>query len=82
MGQGPRADDHNSVRRYFKQALSKRRISANGFGDELQEYVHVYGAAQLCVGVLADEFRNQHVVLTDTNQCGSLIFLNSCGARC
>ena len=64
---GPRADDHNSVRRYLKQALNERRIAASGTGDELREYVHVRDTAQLCVRALANEFRNQHLVLTGHN---------------
>ena len=61
---GPRADDHNSVRRYLHQALSDRRIVAYGTGDEIREYVHVRDAARSSVQVLDDEFRNEHVVLT------------------
>jgi UDP-glucose 4-epimerase len=61
---GPRADRHNSVRRYLKQALEEGRIVASGTGDEIREYVHVRDAAQLCADVLADEFRNERIVLT------------------
>ena len=61
---GPRADRHNSVRRYLKQALRERRIVAAGTGDEIREYVHVKDAAQSSVHVLDDEFRNQRIVLT------------------
>ncbi|MBM3851875.1 MAG: NAD(P)-dependent oxidoreductase [Verrucomicrobia bacterium] len=64
---GPRADDHNSVRRYLRQALRDRRITAKSTGEEVREYVHVRDAAQLCVRVLADEFKNQHLVLTGHN---------------
>lgn len=61
---GPRADDHNSVRRYLKQALFDRRISAGGTGEEIREYIHVKDAATLSVRILADEFRNERIVLT------------------
>ena len=61
---GPRADDHNSVRRYLKQALFDRRISAGGTGEEIREYVHVRDAAILSVRILDDEFKNERVVLT------------------
>lgn len=64
---GSRADDHNSVRRYLKQALEERRITVSGTGDEMREYLHVRDAAQLCVQILADEFKNQHLVLTGHN---------------
>ena len=61
---GRRASDSNSVHRYLRQALEERRISANGTGDELREYIHVEDAARLSVDVLAPEFANQQVVLT------------------
>lgn len=61
---GPRADRHNSVRRYLRQALRDRKIVAAGTGDEIREYVHVRDAARSSVQVLADEFRNERIVLT------------------
>ena len=64
---GPRADDHNSVRRYLKQALTERQIVATGTTDVLREYIHVRDAAKLCVKILAEEFKNRHIVLTGHN---------------
>ena len=61
---GPRADRHNSVQRYLKQALCDRRIVAAGTGEEIREYVHVRDAASSSVQVLDDQFRNERVVLT------------------
>lgn len=61
---GRRASDSNSVHRYLRQALDERRISANGTGDELREYIHVEDAARLSVDILAPEYANQQVVLT------------------
>lgn len=61
---GPRADDHNSVRRYLQQALRTGRIRAEGTGDEIREYVHVVDAARSSVHILDEEFRNERVVLT------------------
>ena len=61
---GPRADDHNSIRRYLKQALHERRIILLGTGDEVREYIHVKDAARSSVRVLTDEYRNDHVVIT------------------
>lgn len=61
---GPRADDHNSVRHYLRQALLDRRIVVCGTGDEIREYIHVKDAARLTVQILSEEFRNEHVVLT------------------
>jgi UDP-glucose 4-epimerase len=61
---GPRADRHNSVRRYLRQALRDHKIVASGTGDEIREYVHVKDAARSSVHVLEDEYRNERVVLT------------------
>jgi UDP-glucose 4-epimerase len=61
---GPRADRHNSVRRYLKQGLREHKIVASGTGDEIREYVHVKDAARSSVQVLDGEFRNERVVLT------------------
>ncbi len=61
---GPRADDHNSVRRYLKMALGDRRIRATGTGEEVREYIHVKDAAKSSVRILSDEFKNDHIVLT------------------
>lgn len=61
---GPRADDHNSIRRYLRQALRERKITLNGTGEEVREYVHVRDAAQSSVHILSDEYQNEHVVIT------------------
>jgi UDP-glucose 4-epimerase len=61
---GPRATETNSVTRYLTQALRDRRMVAHGTGDEIREYIHVEDAARLSVEILADEFRNEQVILT------------------
>lgn len=61
---GRRADDRNSVHRYLKQALRERRLVVTGTGDEMREYIHVLDAARASVDILADEFKNQNVILT------------------
>jgi UDP-glucose 4-epimerase len=61
---GPRADDHNSIRRYLKMALQDRCIRAGASGEEVREYIHVKDAANSSVRILSEEFRNEHVVLT------------------
>lgn len=73
---GPRADDHNSIRRYLKQAFHDRRIVANSTGDEVREYVHVKDAARLSVHILAEEFKNELVVLTGNASIRFMDILN------
>jgi len=61
---GPRADARNSLYRYLRQGLIEGRIEFTGSREDRREYIHVRDAARLSVDVLADEFRNQHILLT------------------
>lgn len=61
---GRRANEHNSVHRYLKQALLGRRVIYYGNGEEMREYIHVEDAARSSVEILSEEFTNQHVMLT------------------
>ncbi len=61
---GPRADARNSLWRYLRQGLAEGRIAFEGTGEEVREYLHVRDAAQLSVDILADQFRNQPVIIT------------------
>lgn len=61
---GRRASERNSIHRYLRQALSERKIVAYGTGEELREYIHVADAARLSVQILADEYANEHLILT------------------
>ena len=61
---GRRASERNSIHRYLRQALAERKIVAYGTGEELREYIHASDAARLSVEILADEYANQHLILT------------------
>ena len=61
---GTRADEHNSVYKYLKEALSTGKIVFYGTGDEVREYIHVSDAAGICVKVLAENFKGQTLILT------------------
>lgn len=65
---GPRAGEHNIIYRFVKQALTEKKISRYGDGEELREYIHVHDAAQGSVEALSDEFKNQHVIITGNQQ--------------
>lgn len=60
---GPRADDRNWIHKILKQALSEKKITRFGNGDEIREYIHVHDAARCSVDILAPEYENQHVVI-------------------
>ena len=64
---GPRADERNSVYRYLKQALTEGKITCYGTGDEIREYIHVRDVAKACVEILAEEFKNKHIIITGHN---------------
>jgi UDP-glucose 4-epimerase len=61
---GTRADEHNSVYKYLKDALSTGKIVFYGTGDEVREYIHVSDAAEICVKVLEEGFKGQTLILT------------------
>lgn len=61
---GPRANEHNSVHHYLKQALEKKEIICFARGDEMREYIHVKDASRLSVEVLSARHRNKHVIIT------------------
>lgn len=61
---GPRAGRENWVHNIIKQAIEEGKITRNGDGEEIREYVHAYDAARLSVDVLADEFKNQAIIIT------------------
>lgn len=61
---GTRADDRNSVYRFIKQAMVEGRITYPGDGNELREYINVSDAALGSVEILADSFKNEHVIFS------------------
>ncbi|MDD5355790.1 MAG: NAD(P)-dependent oxidoreductase, partial [Candidatus Omnitrophica bacterium] len=61
---GPRADESNWINTILKQALSEKKITRIGDGNEIREYIHVYDAARLSVKVSSEEYKNQYVMIT------------------
>ncbi|MBF0187593.1 MAG: NAD-dependent epimerase/dehydratase family protein [Magnetococcales bacterium] len=62
---GQRADATNRIYRIIRQALTEDKITFEGDGSELREYIHGRDAATLSVDVLEDDaFINKHVILT------------------
>ncbi|OGZ23986.1 MAG: hypothetical protein A2896_01435 [Candidatus Nealsonbacteria bacterium RIFCSPLOWO2_01_FULL_43_32] len=60
---GPRADRNNWVRQILEQAITRGKITRNGDGEEIREYIHIYDAARLSVDILAEEYENEHVII-------------------
>ncbi len=65
---GPRAGDKNFIHKVLTQALTCGKIIREGDGEELREYIHVKDAARGSVEVLSNEFANQHVIITGSQQ--------------
>ncbi len=61
---GRRSDQRNGIYRMLHEAISDRSITYKGSGDAMREYIHVEDAARMSVQVLADEFANNHLILT------------------
>lgn len=65
---GDRADYRNGIYRFIKQAIDHRKITFNGTGNELREYIHVRDAARLSAEILNPEFENERIILTGTEK--------------
>ena len=61
---GPRAGQENWVHRIIKQAIEDGKITRQGNGEEIREYIHVYDAARLSADILTEEYKNQAVIIT------------------
>jgi len=61
---GPRAKDNNWIHKILRQALTEKKITRHGDGEEIREYIHVKDAAKLSVDILSKEFENQIVTIT------------------
>jgi len=61
---GPRADDRNSIYKLILEAVQKGKITYEGTGDELREFIHVQDAAKSSVKVMRPEYENKYITLT------------------
>lgn len=65
---GPKAGEKNIIFKFIKQALTEGKITREGNGEEIREYIHVTDAAGGSVDILDKEFENQHIILTGHQQ--------------
>ncbi len=65
---GPRAGEENAIYRFIKQALRDKKVVRHGDGEELRDYIHVLDAARGSVAILAEEFKDQNVMLSGHQQ--------------
>ncbi len=65
---GPRANEFNAIRNFLIQALKNKKITRQGSGEEIREYIHVKDAAQLSISALDDEYINKNLIITGNQQ--------------
>lgn len=61
---GPRAERKNWIYKVLTQALVEGRITRQGNGEGIREYIHVADAARSSVEVLVPEYANEFVTIT------------------
>ena len=61
---GRRANKFNWIHNILRQALTEGKMQRRGSGDEVRDYIHVKDAAQACVHVLDDKYRNDFLIIT------------------
>ena len=61
---GPRADRHNAIYRFVREALETGRIEYFGLPTALREYIHVEDAALCSVEILEPQYADSNIVLT------------------
>lgn len=61
---GPRAGQNNWIHRILTQALAERRITRQGNGEGIREYIHVADAARCSVDMVTPEYANEFVAIS------------------
>ena len=61
---GRRANNFNWIYKIIKQALTEGKMQRKGDGEEVRDYVHVKDAAQTCLDVLNDKYRNEYLIVS------------------
>jgi UDP-glucose 4-epimerase len=65
---GLRSNESNWLYRVLKQALIDGKITREGDGEEIREYVHVHDAARLSADILAEEYKNRCFLISGNEQ--------------
>lgn len=63
---GPRANKHNWIYKVICQALKEQKITRQGDGEEIREYIYVKDAAKLSVDILDKKYENKNIMITGT----------------
>lgn len=65
---GPRAGKDNWLYRALREALTDKKITRFGDGEEIREYIHVEDAARLSTEILSRDYENECVILSGYQQ--------------
>ena len=65
---GARSGIKNWLYLALQQALKENKITRQGDGKELREYIHIYDAAKLSVKILDEKYKNEYVMITGNQQ--------------
>jgi UDP-glucose 4-epimerase len=61
---GPRSTESNGLYRIVQEALKENVVRYRGHSESMREYVHVEDVSRASVHALADEYKNQSLLLT------------------
>jgi len=61
---GKRANEFNWIHNIIRQALAEGKMQREGDGEEIRDYIHVRDAAQACVDILDEQYKNDYIMLT------------------
>ena len=61
---GRRANEFNWIHNIIRQALTEGKMQREGDGEEIRDYIHVKDAAQACVDMLDEKYKNDYIMLT------------------
>ena len=61
---GPRANSFNFIRNSIMEAILNGKITRNGDGEEVRDYINVLDAAVSSVDVLNKEYDNSYIMIT------------------
>ena len=65
---GPRANEHNWIFKTLQQALTEKKMTREGDGEEIREYIHVYDAAKLSCDILKEQYKNRSLIIAGNTQ--------------
>ncbi|MDY6866065.1 MAG: NAD(P)-dependent oxidoreductase [Halobacteriota archaeon] len=61
---GPRTNQKDRIYLLTKQALTEKKMTYEGSGEEIREYIHVEDAARCSVEILDGLYANQTIIIT------------------